>query len=161
MLELLAAEGELARIDRAAQAIGDAYAVSAMGTVALSDRTPAELAAEAGWVRARQRADRLVPPAVWPWTPGEVDRRLAGRTRLARGRVQWFAAYQSALAEIEFYNAAGERPAVALRLSDELESMQQARREARGVLEQIAITERSRLRIWVWRLAETAAGGPQ
>ena len=161
LLELLAAEGELARIDRAAQAIGDAYVSAASGAAAPSDRTPAELAAEAAWVRARQRADRLVPPAVWPWSPGEVDRRLAGRTRLASGRVQFFAAYQSALTEIELYNAAGERPAVALRLSDELDAMQQARREARGVLEQIAITERTRLRIWVWRLSEATAGGPQ
>lgn len=161
LLELLAAEGELARIDRAARALGEAYARTVSGPTAPSDTTSAELALESAWSRARQQADRLVPPAVWPWTPGEVDRRLTGRTRLASGRVQWFAAFQSALAEIELYNAASERPALALRLNDELDAMQQARRDARGVLEQIAITERTRLRIWIWRLSESTVGGPQ
>ena len=163
LLELLAAEGDLAQIDRAADALGEAYsrALSTSSDASAQDDNPTELAAELLWNRARQRADRLVPPTVWPWTPGEVDRRLAGRTRLAHGRVQWFAAYQSALTEIELYNTAAERPSLALRLSDELKTMQEARREARGVLEQIAIVERARLQAWLLKLSEATAGGPQ
>ena len=161
LLELLAAEGDLAQIDRAAEALGDAYASSISGDGTAHDDSQAELSAAMLWNRERARAERLVPPTMWPWTPGEVDRRLAGRTRLAQGRVQWFAAYQSALAEIELYNTAAERPSLALRLSDELKTMQEARRDARGVLEQIAIVERARLQAWVLRLSEATAGDPQ
>ncbi|MEQ8845495.1 MAG: hypothetical protein RIB58_11635 [Phycisphaerales bacterium] len=163
LLELLAAEGELAQIDRAAAAIGNAYSTALVASPEASseDTLPTELAAELLWTNARARADRLVPPTVWPWTPAEVDRRLAGRTRLAGGRVQWFAAYQAALAEIELYNAAADRPSLALRLADELESMQDDRRTARSVLEQIAITERTRLRVWLLVLSDATAGGPQ
>lgn len=161
LLELTAAEGELARIDRAADAISEAYTASVTtGSAAQADNPP-ELSAELLWNRARQRADRVVPPTVWPWSPGEVDRRLAGRTRLAQGRVQWFAAYQSALVEITLYNTAAERPSLAMRLADELTKMQDARREARGVLHQISIVERARLESWRLRLAEATTGGTQ
>ncbi|UYV11728.1 MAG: hypothetical protein NCW75_10510 [Phycisphaera sp.] len=161
LLQLMASEGGLARIDRAAEAIAQAYTRSlATGSAAQSDNPP-ELSAELLWNRARQRADRLVPPAIWPWSPGEVDRRLAGRTRLAQGRVQWFAAYQFALVEITLYNTAAERPSLAMRLADELTKMQDARREARGVLAQVSIVERARLESWRLRLSEAATGGPQ
>ncbi len=163
LLQLMASEGELARIDHAAAAIADAYTLSlsrGSGSQAQTDNPP-EFSVELLWNRARQRADRVVPPAIWPWSPGEVDRRLTGRTRLARGRVQWFAAYQSALVEITLYNAAAERPSLAMRLADELEKMREARRDARGVLQQISIVERSRLEAWRLRLAEATTGGPQ
>lgn len=161
LLQLMASEGELARIDRAADAIGEAYMASLTAGSAAQTDNPPELSAELLWNRARQRADRVVPPTVWPWSPGEVDRRLSGRTRLAQGRVQWFAAYQSALVEITLYNAAAERPSLAMRLADELTKMQEARREARGVLQQIAIVERARLESWRLRLAEATTGGTQ
>lgn len=163
LLQLLAAEGELARIDRAAGAIAEAYTRSlsiGSATSAQADNPP-ELSAELMWNRARQRADRVVPPATWPLGPGEVDRRLAGRTRLAQGRVQWFAAYQSALVEITLYNAAAERPSMAMRLSDVLTQMQEDRRDARGVLHQVSIVERARLEAWRLKLADAASGGPQ
>jgi hypothetical protein len=163
LLQLMASEGELARIDHAADAIARAYTLSlswGSGSQAQADNPP-ELSVELLWNRARQRADRVVPPAIWPWSPGEVDRRLTGRTRLARGRVQWFAAYQSALVEITLYNTAAERPSLAMRLDDELEKMRESRRDARGVLEQVSIVERARLESWRLRLAEAATGGPQ
>jgi|GEM_PF-6265867 len=161
LLELMAAEGELARIDRAADAIAEAYTAGLTTGLAAQADSPPELSAELLWNRVRQRADRLVPPSVWPWSPGEVDRRLAGRTRLAQGRVQWFAAYQSALVEITLYNTAAERPSLAMRLADELTKMQDARREARGVLHQISIVERARVESWRLRLAEATTGGTQ
>lgn len=163
LLGLLAAEGELARIDRAADAIAQAYtqSLSIASTSGAQADNPPELSAELLWNRARQRADRVVPPAIWPLRPSEVDRRLAGRTRLAQGRVQWFAAYQSALTEITLYNAAAERPSLAMRLAERLTQMQEDRRNARGVLEQIAVVERARLEVWRLRLAEAASGGTQ
>jgi hypothetical protein len=163
LLQLMASEGELARIDHAAEAIAEAYTkcLSVMPGGSAHADNPPELSAELLWNRARQRADRVVPPAIWPWTPGEVDRRLAGRTRLAQGRVQWFAAYQSALVEMMLYNAAAERPSLALRLADELTKMQDARRGARSVLEQIAIVERARLEAWRLTISQATTGGPQ
>lgn len=161
LLQLMASEGELARIDRAAEAIAQAYTRSlATGSAAQADNPP-ELSAELLWNRARQRAERVVPPAIWPWSPGEVDRRLAGRTRLAQGRVQWFAAYQFALVEMTLFNTAAERPSLAMRLADELAKMQDARRESRSVLGQISIVERARLESWRLRLSEATTGGPQ
>ncbi|MEQ9094654.1 MAG: hypothetical protein RIE32_00155 [Phycisphaerales bacterium] len=163
LLHLLAAEGELAQIDRAADVIADAYArnLSISSTSSAQSDNPPELSAELLWNRARQRADRVVPPSIWPMSPGEVDRRLAGRTRLAQGRVQWFAAYQSALTEITLYNTAAERPSLSMRLADQLAKLQEDRRAAKGVLEQIAIVERARLEAWRLKLAEAASGGPQ
>lgn len=163
LLQLLAAEGELARIDRAADAIAQAYtrSLSIASTTSAQADNPPELSAELMWNRARQRADRVVPPAIWPLSPGEVDRRLAGRTRLAQGRVQWFAAYQSALVEIALYNAAAERPSLAMRLSDVLTTLQEDRRDARGVLQQVSIVERARLEAWRLKLADAASGGTQ
>lgn len=163
LLELLAAEGELARIDRAADAIAEAYSRSLAATSGASAQAdnPPELSAELLWNRARQRADRVVPPSTWPLSPGEVDRRLNGRTRLAQGRVQWFAAYQSALVEIMIYNTAAERPSLATRLAGELARLQEARRDARSVMEQISIIERGRLEAWRLKLSDATAGGTQ
>lgn len=162
LLELMAAEGELSRIDRAAEIIAHAYglALSATPDGQPSGDNPPELSAQLLWNQARARADRLVPPASWPLPPSEIDRRLTGRTRLAQGRVQWFAAYQSALAEIELYNAAAERPALVPMLTEVLDDMQRTRREATSVLSQIAIVERARLRVWVLRLDASSARGP-
>lgn len=162
LLELMAAEGELARIDRAAQSIAQAYerVLSASPDGHASGDTPPELAAQLLWNLARARADRLVPTAQWPLQPSEIDRRLSGRTRMAHGRVQWFAAYQSALLEIELFNAAADRPALAGALVELLEGLQRARREASSVLEQIAIVERARLEIWMYRLTAAGQGGP-
>ncbi|MFI4916741.1 MAG: hypothetical protein ACIAS6_09590, partial [Phycisphaerales bacterium JB060] len=163
LLELLAAEGELARIDRASDAIAEAYSRSltpTLGSSAQADNPP-ELSAELLWNRARQRADRVVPPAAWPLSPGEIDRRLNGRTRLAQGRVQWFAAYQSALVEILIYNTAAERPSLATRLAEELARLQEARRNARSVMEQISVVERGRLGAWRLKLSDATAGGTQ
>lgn len=162
LLELMAAEGDLSRIDRAAEVIARAYdqALSASPDGQASGDNPPELSAQLLWNKARARADRLVPPAGWSLPPGEIDRRLAGRTHLAQGRVQWFAAYQSALLEIELFNAAGEQPALAPTLTQVLVDMQGLRRDASSVLEQVAIVERARLRIWMLRLAQASPRGP-
>ncbi|GIW74243.1 MAG: hypothetical protein KatS3mg103_0765 [Phycisphaerales bacterium] len=175
LLELLAGQGELATIDRAAQAIARAYLDAQAGAVSFSQGdqgpsqqgaqdaladAPPELAAQMLLAGALQRAQRVVPPPVWPWTLEQVQGHLAGRRRLARGRVQAFAAEQSALAEVELYLAAAEHPGLAVRLGDELSAMQQARRRAVGVLEQVALVERARVRACLLTLTHAAGGTP-
>ncbi|MEO1008364.1 MAG: hypothetical protein AAFX79_07340 [Planctomycetota bacterium] len=167
LLQLLANEGELATIDRAAAAIGNAYALAlgaatpGVNPATSTGDTPPELAAELLWTQLRSRADRVIPPQDWPWRPGDIDRRLNGRTRLATGRIQRFAAFQASLTEIWLYVAAGERPELAATLAEQRQAMRDARRDAGGILEQLAIVERARLAAWRERVANAGLGGPQ
>jgi len=163
LLELLSGRGELARIDSAADALADAYAQSlrARGGPDDSDDAPPELRAQLLFDLLRPRADRVVPPPDWPWTPADIDRRLAGRLRMAQGRVQRFAAFQVSLTELWLYTTAGERTAAAPSARQALDAMRDARRRAAGILQQVAAVERARLEAWNLRIDAITGKGPQ
>ncbi len=157
LLELLAGGSDLAPIDEIAQIIGDAYAERA-GSIGISTATTAE-AAKALWERWRAEAERYASTTDATAPVGELERRMAGRLRLARGPIQLFAAAQVSAAEMMALVVAAERPSQVEAVRDVLKRMGEARRAAGSIETQLIATERAMTELWLIRFGEAAFQG--
>jgi hypothetical protein len=91
----------------------------------------------------------------WTFTPlHELELRHRARTRLARGRLQEFAAAQLGLTEVMAYVVAAERTSQADGVRAVLAHLSEARREASHAFTQIEAAEEAMLRLWLIRLGE-------
>lgn len=91
----------------------------------------------------------------WTFTPlHELERRHGARRRLARGRLQEFAAAQLGLTEALAYVVAAERTSQAGEVRLVLDGLSESRRQATHVFHQIEAGEEAMLRLWLIRLGE-------
>lgn len=85
---------------------------------------------------------------------GEIERRRAGRLRIAVGPLQVFAAEQSSIVEVFALVVAGERSARTPGVVKTLDAFARSRREAQHVFAQIAEGERAMLALWLIRAGQ-------
>ncbi|MFN0132941.1 MAG: hypothetical protein ACKVW3_10515 [Phycisphaerales bacterium] len=163
LLEALAAESPRAAIDRLAIVLAQSYrSIAAPAPLppdqrAASNQPPASVTAAAAWTRLRAGAD-LAAPSVSPLLSlRQIDQRRAGRLAQARGPVQRFGAEQVSVAELLGYLVAAERPVLAPRAAEIIQSLISDRRESATIFEQILATERAIVDLWVLRFSEDAS----
>ncbi len=162
LLELIAAQSDLAVIDHLARELAVSYRAMAVD-LAL---TPAERQereqpaahASAGAIVDRWRAasETLLPGSSAPGALDEITRRRAGRLAIAHGAVAAFAAEQITLAEMMAHTVAGEQPGRAERVRLVMTQLAEDRRRAAHVFEQIGAAERAITQLWLARFQEDA-----
>ena len=156
-LERVTAEGSLAPLDQLAHLLSASYrgraseAVLAPALRSEAIQPPAGESARQVWTRWHAQA-AASPPVSASATPlAELDRRRAGRTSLARGLVQTFAAEQVSILEVMAAAVAAEQPARAAEVEAVSSEALSARAAASTIMEQIDIVERAMVRLWVLR----------
>ena len=160
LIEKLAAEGSLGVIDRLASIFADSYALRSRAQPIGPDAsyTPVHITPEdsvlAIWNDRNQIAERLIPSHSSTLTLEQIRRRRMARVSNISGAAQLFAAEQTSLVELTAYIIAAEDPehaeAAALIVAD----MASQRRKAKTIFEQINVTERAFLRLWLIRHGE-------
>ncbi len=165
LLEVTAAEGELAAIDR----LSHVFAVSWRGLASESSLTPAQrsepaqppahVSAAAVRARWRETAGKAGPVLRSAGGPdlAEIDRRHAGRVGLAFGLVQAFAAEHVGVCDLMAYVVAAEQPARTDRARAILAELAERRRTARHIFEQLNAAERAAVQLWLARAPEAPA----
>lgn len=163
LLELLASEGDVGRIDLLLRDLSESYvARSSMAPPPASaanpapDPPPAHLVAAQARARWRRIAEGIVAVGREPLSLDQIDGRMAARLRLADGQVQAFAVEQLAVCELMAFTLAAERAEDAPRAAEVLRRLTSERREADHILTQVRAAERAMLAIWLLRL-----GGPE
>lgn len=163
LLEAVASESPMARVDRLATLLAVSYrAMAAPAPLSYDQRRqatqpPAFVSAAELWQQWRATADSVVltsPPAL---SLDQIDRRRAGRVGQAKGMVQAFSAEQTSLCEIMAYVIQAEQPARADQVKDVLARMTDDRRHARTIFRQICATERAIIQLWLIRYQEDPA----
>lgn len=162
LIEVLAVEGPMARADQLARLIAESYWGMASPTPpTLADRHAERLPAvheSASVVRQMWReaaaSARARGPGDSPLSLPDVDRRHAGRLAVARGPVHQFLVEQISVAELMACVVAGEDPAHVPAVRAILTQLDQERRQARTVLDQIEACERAILQLWRVRFGE-------
>ncbi len=158
LMELLAAEGEVGRVDRLAPLLAETYAGMASSALASSssDGTPTSADESAARVRAQwQRlAAELSAGRSGVVRAEEIERRRTARLAVAGGPVQRFAVEQLAIAELLSAVIAVERPERAAEAAGVLAELGNSRRAATHILHQIAATELAIGRLWAIRFGE-------
>ncbi|MCC6661192.1 MAG: hypothetical protein IT437_09935 [Phycisphaerales bacterium] len=156
-LERVTAEGSLAPLDQLARLLAASYrgmASDAVLTPALRDepvQPPAGESARQVWTRWRAEAEAAPPASAAGPTLADLDRRHDGRTGLARGLVQSFAAEQASVLDAMAAVVAAEQPARAAEVQRLTDNARAARASAETILEQINIVERAKVQLWVLR----------
>jgi hypothetical protein len=160
LLELVAAEGDLAQIDDESELLARSLEGRIRETPipdslgALSPPPPADASASLMYRQWQARVDPAIPPPIGPPSLEEIERRRTGRAALARGPVQAFAAQQISVCELMAYVVAAERAAEAPRITAILDELMLGRQRARHIFEQIRATEDAMLRLWLIRLGQ-------
>lgn len=156
LLTLVAAESELASIDRLAELIAQAYAerVGRELTSSGGRTPPAELIAAMLRSRWQQRAEGSIGAAGLDLNPAGIERQRAARSAMAGGPVQLFAAEQLAACESLAFVVAAEQPDRAGPVARVLDELQRQRRRTNHILVQIAAVERAMAQLWAIRLKE-------
>lgn len=160
LVEKLAAEGNLGAIDRLAAIFADSYAARSLAQPLDPDAsyTPSPVAPDDAvqtiWDDRIQTAERLIPSHSSTRTLDQIRRRRIARVSTVSGAAQLFAAEQTSLVELMTYIISAQEPehadAAALVNAD----MAAQRRKAKTVFEQINLTERAFLRLWLIRHGE-------
>ncbi len=109
------------------------------------------------WRAWRAEAETFTPNPHAPLPLEKIASRRAGRAALALGPVQAWAAEQASLAEVLAYIVSGESPSRAPRVREIMEDLADRRRSATHIFEQIRVTERAMLRLWLLRLGKESA----
>jgi len=154
LLELLAAEGDLAAIDQLSELLAASYHRRDRGPGTLADDQspqPAHESASHLWSTWTQAIERAPPGGMRGMGPDEVERRRQGRLNLARGPVQHFAAEQVSVCELMALVVAREQPAAVPEIRRVLAELADARRHARHIFQQLTATERAITRLWLIR----------
>jgi hypothetical protein len=163
LLEAIAIESPLAKVDRLARLLAVSYremaapAPLAADQRAAQQQPPAAASAAQVWQRWRSAADAIVPTSPPPVPLDQMDRRRAGRIGQARGMVQAFSAQQTSLCEIMAYVINAEQPARAEQIKGVLDRLATDRRQATSILEQLNATERAIVQLWLIRFQEDPA----
>ncbi len=158
LMELLAAGGEVGRVDRLAPLLAEMYAGMVQSSIASSsaEGTPAAADESAARVRAQwqQLAAELSAGRSGVVRAEEIERRRTARLAVAGGPVQRFAVEQLTIAELLSAVIAVERPERASDAAGVLAELATTRRAATHVLHQIAATELAIGRLWAIRFGE-------
>jgi len=156
-LEVVAAETDLAAIDRLATVLAEAYRArsrlrgvpDATDTAGSPDAGRAARALRAALMRSM---DREFDHPTLGFSPGDVEDRRASRAALARGPVAGFLAEQLAVAELLALAAAWERPDTAERVGAILDDLASRRRTVGHVFAQLEAAEHAIARLWSLRM---------
>ncbi|MCB9839155.1 MAG: hypothetical protein H6813_07450 [Phycisphaeraceae bacterium] len=156
LLEMLAGRSGLSAVDRVSGALASSYRGRAGDDAVTSGQNAAtpEGSARALWNTWREEAGRLVGTPRAGRTLEMIDRRRGGRTALASGPEQRFAAEQASIAEAMGYVIASERPSRAPEVEGVMRRLASDRRRADSVFGQIESTERAMLTLWMIRFGE-------
>jgi hypothetical protein len=163
LLEMVAGQGDYARLDALSGLLDNAYAdrvitpgasvgASASAAPAMDAREAARTLASR-WIAS---AERRPPAPVEGVTIEEILGRRAARLSAAEGLVQVFHAEQMALVEAMAQVIAGEGTGRAPAVREVLEDLRRERARSRHVLAQIEHAERAMLRLWLIRFSEGA-----
>lgn len=161
LLQLTAAEGEYALVDRHAELLAKSY-MGRIADVPVHDGATIaaiEVSAARMWTMWRD----AIRPGFVPQTSiaglslDAIERQRAGRLAIARGLVQVFAAQQVSVCELMAVVVAQERPDAAEEIVGILETLAIQRRSATSILKQIQDVEAAMLRLWLVRLGEAPA----
>lgn len=142
--------------DRAAATLRGAYGAATIPGGGPDLGGPATELADL-WRSWRAEAETFTPNPHAPMPLEKIISRRAGRAALALGPVQAWAAEQVSLAEILAYIVCGESPSRAPHVRQIMDDLANQRRAAAHVFEQIRVTERAMLRLWLLRLGKESA----
>ena len=155
LLEMLAGRSGLSAIDRIASTMGGSYRARAGESAASSAQTTApDVSARSLWSVWRSEADRIAVGPRYLWQIETIEGRRRGRSSLAVGPMQQFAAQQASIAELMGYVIASERPSRSEHTSAVIDRMSHDRRNASSIFEQIEASERAMLSLWMIRFGE-------
>jgi hypothetical protein len=163
LLENIATESPMARVDRLAKLLTVSYRAMAADAALPPDQRAsnaqpaAYISAAQVWQRWRNSAGSVVPTAPPPLLVEQIERRLAGRLSQASGMIQVFAAYQVSIAEVMAYVVSAEHPSKAEDVGLILSQMSDDRRRASTIPQQIKATERAIVQLWMIRFEESPA----
>ncbi|HYE63139.1 MAG TPA: hypothetical protein VD997_14185 [Phycisphaerales bacterium] len=170
LLHVLAGQSSLSRIDGLAEQIAELYTPPAKATeqsapegqqepppVRAAATQSIDVAAVQLRLSLQREAEMLVPTAREPYNLTQMEQRRRARAELANGRVQEFQAEQIAMCELMAYICVAEQPSRAAQAGTILSEMDQERRRCKTAFEQLAVTERARLRLWILRFSERKA----
>ncbi|MBX3406244.1 MAG: hypothetical protein KF869_05710 [Phycisphaeraceae bacterium] len=155
LLGMLAYGSAESKYEGYALLIADCYLRSASLELARGAGAAAEgavLGSRELWTAVHAEAMAAAPVESAPIPLDLIERRLRGRLSLAEGPVQVFAAHQVSIVEALSFVIAGERPTSARAVAGAIDRMQQERRNARHIFEQLHTTEAAALRLWMIRL---------
>lgn len=157
LLEMVAARGDQGLIDRLADLLAESYrgrviASPADSQSAATEKVSPEIAARAVRASWLKWAQALNPSGNTPVTLDQVQRRIGGRSRLASGMIQAFAAEQVDTAELMAFVVAAEQPGSSASVAAVLDRLGKARRSADHIFAQILGTERAMAELWALRL---------
>lgn len=165
LIEQLAGTGQTASIDQLSELLlladspRDSDVAPPSGTPTGSADAPPELTTigiESLWKLLRAEAEPLIPNRAAPVPLTLIESRRTGRRALAAGPIQAWAAEQVSLAELLAFVVTGEQPASAPRAAAIIDDMMRERRGSQRVFEQIKVTERAMLRLWLLRYGKEA-----
>lgn len=160
LLEVLSQADTLASTDRVARVLSESYRSRAHPRPLLAEerpsagRWPAEVSASGVFDLWREEAGRAILSPRAALTLDEVDRRRAGRARLADGQVQAFAAQQVSVCDAMGVVVMAEEPHRADSVMGILDGLAARRRSATHIFEQIAAVERAMTALWFIRMGE-------
>jgi hypothetical protein len=169
LTEVLAGQGELAKVDDFSDALLAAYTPPAPKPVDNSDASgplvaahkppalPLETAAMSLRGRWQREAELLVSSGREPLSLGQVEGRRSARVRLAVGRIQEFAAEQVNICELMSFVVTAEQPGKAEDAAAALDELAAARRKSKHIFDQLEAAERARLKLWLTRFGEPQA----
>jgi len=159
LLQVIADSGATGQIDSLAAELAETY----RGRLTRSGKdrqrgdggaAPVEIGARALRQRLERDAESLIPTGREPSSLRDLEVRRAARVRVASGRVQLFAAEQAGVCELFAFIVANERPQFADAVADVLAELDDRRRSANHVFEQVEAGERAMLRLWRLRFGE-------
>jgi hypothetical protein len=163
LLEAIAAEGQMAKVDRLATLLAVSYrSMAAAAPLPADQRTvktqpPAHTSAAQVWQRWRTAAESVIPTAPPPVPLDQIDRRRDGRLSQARGMVQRFAAEEASIAELMAYIIHAEEPARSEQINLIMSQFADERRHATSILHQLSAAERAMVQLWLVRFKEDPA----
>jgi predicted amino acid-binding ACT domain protein len=169
LMQKLSGMGDLAYVDRLAEELADSYAARAPrapdGAASLDPsaspstraRPTPEAAARAERVRLRREAESAIASGREPFTLSDLDNRRAARERVAQGRVQVFAVEQTGVSELLAFVVVAESPTRAQAVAEVVRELDDRRRGAGHVFEQLEAAERAAVKLWRLRYAPGGA----
>jgi len=157
LLEMVAARGDQGLIDRLADLLAESYrgrVIAAPTDIksGTSEKVSPEVAARAARGSWLKWAQARTPSGPLPITLDQIQRRIGGRSRLASGMIQGFAAEQIDTAELMAFVIAVEQPASKPEVASLLDRLGKERRNADHIFGQVLAAERAMIELWALRL---------
>lgn len=157
LLQLIAARSDHGVVDKLAEQLSLSYVARTSTGSQSASSASAEAPARSYALWWLRRCQSLTPGGREPLTLDQIERRRAGRERLAAGLVQAFAADQVWVFELFAFATATERPADAPAVAAIIDAVAASRRGAAHVFDQVLAAERGQTELWMLRLKELGA----